>query len=118
MFKLMGKTLKNLGKNTAIGIYSAGKTATNFVGESLENAKFEATQEELKDFEEQLEFLPPDERAAVLEMAKQKRLEAMADSKAKLVVTNMQLAHKKSKKEGEIDPATLKALAKILQAQK
>lgn len=118
MFKLMGKTIKNLGKNTAVGIYSVGKSATNFVGESLENARFEATQEELEAFEGQLAFLSEEERELVLKMAKEKRLEAMAESKAKLVVTNLQLAHKRKKTAGAIDPAALKVLAEILQANK
>lgn len=119
MFKMLGKTLKYVGKNTVIGTYNQSKKVTGFIGSSLEAAKYDAVQEEMEAFQEELAFLSPEEAAAVIEMSKQKRLETMAERRAKTVVTNLQLTAKMNAKNkgGGIDAATLAALAQILKAQ-
>lgn len=114
---MLGKTLKYVGKNTALGTYNAGKKVTGFIGDSLETAKYDAVQEEMEAFQNELSFLSAEEQAAVLEMSKQKRLEQMAEKRAKTVVTNLQLTAKMNAKGGDIDQATLMALAKLLKAQ-
>ena len=114
MFGLLGRTAKNLVKNTVVGAYTVTKTTTGFIGSSIETAKAEAVDEKMTNFEQQLAFLPEDERKAVLALAKQKRLEKLAEDKSKLVVQQLQQRASQKSNNMELTPEQLMKLASML----
>lgn len=115
MFGILARTGKNLVKNTAIGAFNKTKSVKGFINESLEDAKLEALNEQMEQFNLELAFLPEDERNAVLARSQELRLEALAEKKSKMVVQRAQLSHKKdSKTISQFTPEQMEAIKALM----